>query len=196
MFEHTHTSLSWQSRIPVCLTWPWMWQTVLAVSILGIQARRTGGQRRGLCQGGGGRWTEEGRGKKLPKTISNFKSNCEKRRHACTPKGSQRLFKIFSNSFKTINVSSVDVRVQAITGVFVSGYLCAHVSFSGGSLPACSIGCLNIEHSSGGPLWVGHAHMHTFTHFQTRSNILSSPHRRSVRMLCHKSELSNRFYSS
>lgn len=51
-FKHASPSLSLCGRIPVHLTWPWMWQMVLAVNTLGIQARRVGGQRRGLCVSG------------------------------------------------------------------------------------------------------------------------------------------------
>lgn len=69
----------------------------------------------------------------------------------------------------------------------------------GGSLSGwCSVGGLSIEHSSGAPLWTrarSHTHARTFAHFQTHSDLLSCPHRRLVPMLCHKSELSNRFYS-
>lgn len=85
--------------------------------------------------------------------------------------------------------------LRAITDV--SWYLCARVRCSRVSLPGCPVGCLSIGHSSGGPpvnRACPHNHTRTFTPKHTQT--YSFAHRRSVPMPCHKSELSNRFYSS
>lgn len=85
--------------------------------------------------------------------------------------------------------------------VSACNHRCIFFCRGGGGVPylaAALLGALSIEHSSGGPLWTrahSHTHARTFAHFRAYSDLLSCPHGRLVPMLCHKSELSHRFYS-
>lgn len=213
----THISLSMGNRIPVCPTWPWIWQTVLAVSTLGIQARRTGGVR----------WTEEGRGKELTNSCKG--NSCKGKTkntihvHARMPKDVQCIaFDVVLYDHVKLNVSSllwlsvlawwcksycavsikassIDVGVSVMQCHKCSLYLPGYITSESSGAPylcpllgAWTLSTAVVVHCEPGMF----PHTHTFTHFQAHWNIHSFPHRRSVPVLCHKSELSNRFYSS